>query len=84
MSGEPFYVLVWAGMPPSEHYLRTEDAQCIAAGCTAPGVIMDSEYDEPWCQRHADEYSGDEAISGPEIVRVDSARHKEILEDKYR
>jgi len=81
MYGEPFYVLVWPGEAPSEHYLRAEDAQCTNPRCTAPGVIMDSEYDEPWCQRHADQYYGEEAISGPEIVRVDSERYKEILRD---
>ena len=79
-SAEPFYVLVWPGQQPSEHYLRQEDAQCSGPGCIMTGVIMDAEYEEPWCRKHAEQFTGEEAIGGPEIVRVGSPRYKEITE----
>lgn len=74
------YVLVWPGELPSDYTLSEENARCSKPGCTLPGVILDIDYEEPWCQRHADEFTGEEAISGPEIVRVDSGRYKEITE----
>jgi hypothetical protein len=76
--GQSLYVLVWPGSPPSEHYLRAEDAKCTEPGCVRPGVIMDSEYDEPWCQQHADQFPADERPDGPEIVRLDSERYREV------
>lgn len=76
--GQSLYVLVWSGSQPSDHILREEDAECTDPGCKSVGVIMDDEYDEPWCRRHADQFPAGERPSGPEIVRIGSARHKEV------
>lgn len=78
----PAYVLVWPGEPPSDQYLRADEAECTEPGCSLPGTILDSEYDEPWCDKHASQFPADERPSGPEIVLVGSERHREITETR--
>lgn len=54
-------------------------AQCADTLCTELGTIMDADYQEPWCARHAAQFSGQEAIHGPDIVPIGSPRHLEAL-----
>lgn len=54
------------GYPPSTGLCAT-CAQCSEPGCITLPAVLDSEYDEPWCLRHADQFSGDETVSGPAL-----------------
>ncbi len=65
------------GATLGEHLCR-EDATCVG-GCGDVGAIVDAEYEEPWCQPHANQFPGEETVSGPEIVLVDSDRYREVV-----
>ena len=58
--------------------LCAECAGCVAAGCGLLGVVMDEEYEESWCAEHAAQFIGEEAITGPEIVPLDSDRYRHL------
>jgi hypothetical protein len=55
-------------------------AICKAPGCGQLGDVMDAEYGEPWCQRHADQFGPDERVTGPDIVPVTSKRARLLLD----
>lgn len=57
-------------------------ASCTDSACGELGTIMDAEYEEPWCAHHAAQYTGDEAIHGPDIVPIGSPRHHEALAEQ--
>lgn len=57
-------------------------AQCTDTLCTELAAIMDTEYEEPWCAHHAAQFSGDEAVHGPDIVPIGSPRHLEALAEQ--
>ncbi|SDC25340.1 hypothetical protein [Actinokineospora iranica] len=48
-------------------------ATCTDPACGSLGVILDTEHAEPWCHPHKGE-----AVSGPELVPVDSDRHRAL------
>lgn len=56
--------------------------QCTDTLCTDLGSIMDADYDEPWCARHAAQFSGEETVHGPAIVPIGSPRHLEALAEQ--
>lgn len=63
-------------------YLCRECVTC-SGDCDELGDVMDSEYEEPWCQRHADafdsSYSPDERVTGPDIMPLDSDRYRTLI-----
>lgn len=54
-------------------------ATCSSPGCTELGTVLDSEYDEPWCERHAAAFGPEESPHGPDIVALGSPRHAALL-----
>jgi hypothetical protein len=54
-------------------------AQCTDTVCDELGTIVDADYNEPWCARHAALFKGAEAVHGPDIVPIGSPRHLEAL-----
>jgi hypothetical protein len=46
---------------------------CTDTTCGELGTILDIENAEPWCTHHARQFTGDDAITGPELVPVDEA-----------
>ncbi|ONI87350.1 hypothetical protein ALI22I_23295 [Saccharothrix sp. ALI-22-I] len=56
--------------------------QCTDTRCTDLGSIMDAEYDEPWCAHHAAQFTGEEAVRGPAIVPIGSAKHLKALAEQ--
>lgn len=59
--------------------LCTSCATCTSPGCTELGTILDSEYEEPWCAKHAAQFSGDETVRGPDLVPINSDRYRELI-----
>lgn len=57
-------------------------AQCTDTLCTELGTIMDADYEEPWCSRHAAQFSGEETVHGPDIVPIGSPRHLEAMAEQ--
>ncbi|CRK55452.1 hypothetical protein [Alloactinosynnema sp. L-07] len=54
-------------------------ASCTDTACGEIGTILDAEYQEPWCDRHAELYSGGEGVRGPDIVPIDSNRARDLI-----
>lgn len=72
-------VLVYVGQSEAlGDYLCRECATCSEPSCELLGEILDAEYDEPWCRRHADQFGPAEAVSGPDIVHCGSERHRAL------
>ncbi len=58
--------------------LCADHAQCTSGGCATIGTVMDSDYQEPWCQAHAEQFSVDEAPTGPDIVLINSDQYRKV------
>ncbi|SES49114.1 hypothetical protein [Actinokineospora terrae] len=72
-------VVLYDGPPPGiGHGLCASCASCTDAPCAEPGVILDTEYNEPWCGYHAAGFPQDEAPRGPAIVPIDSDRYRAV------
>lgn len=52
---------------------------CACSDCDKRGVVLDSEYNEPFCQADADKYTGEETVSGPRIVEIDSDDYRQLI-----
>lgn len=64
--------------PVALGYVCKGCAECVSPGCEQVGVVLDKEYEEAWCQPHADQYTGEEAVSGPSIVLLDSREARDL------
>jgi hypothetical protein len=72
-------ILVYIGQGEAlGDYLCRECATCSEPDCELLGEILDAEYEEPWCRRHADQFGPGEAVSGPDIVPIGSERHRTL------
>ena len=63
-------------------YLCRPHALCVGGHNGPDGVlgsVMDAECREAWCRHHADQFSGEETVSGPDIVPLDSDRYRVLL-----
>jgi DNA-directed RNA polymerase subunit RPC12/RpoP len=60
------------------NYLCAECSAC--CNCGKQGHVMDKEYWEAYCPHCAARYSGEETVSGPDIVLVDSDRYRQLTE----
>lgn len=70
-------VLVSSFDPP--HIGAAVCAKCATCqNCKKAAEIMDSEYEEFYCQRCAGQYSGEEAVTGPAVVAIDSDTYRQL------
>lgn len=63
----------------SSHIGAAVCAECATCrDCGKPATVMDSDYEEFYCQRCADQYRGEEAVNGPAVVAIDSDTYRRL------
>lgn len=70
-------VLIHSTDPP--HIGAAVCAECATCqNCKKPAEIMDIAYEEFYCRHCADQYRGEEAVTGPAVVAIDSDTYRQL------